>query len=73
MKKIEQVFREILYQAIEKNNQVLKQSELAKKLGFSLSTINLAVKKLERMNAVKISKMNFRVINQKKFFTSGPL
>jgi len=66
MKKIEQVFREILYQAIEKNNQVLKQSELAKKLGFSLSTINLAVKKLERMNAVKISKMNFRVINQKK-------
>ncbi|MBU1199294.1 MAG: winged helix-turn-helix transcriptional regulator [Nanoarchaeota archaeon] len=66
MKKIEEVFREILYQAIEKNNHVLKQSELSKKLGFSLSTINLAVKKLERMNAVKIEKMNFKVIDIKK-------
>jgi predicted transcriptional regulator len=66
MKKIEQTFREILYQAMEKNNSLLKQSELSKKLGFSLSTINLAVKRLERMSAVRIAKMNFRVIDIKK-------
>jgi len=66
MKKLELVFMEILCQVMEKNNPVLKQSELSKKLGFSLSTINLAVKKLERMNAVRISKMNFRVIDAEK-------
>ncbi len=66
MKKIEEVYKEMLYQAIEKNNYVLKQSELAKKLGFSLSTINLAVKKLEKMNAVRINKMNLNIIDTKK-------
>lgn len=66
MKKIEQVFREILRQAMENESSCLKQSELSRKLGFSLSTISLAVKKLERMNAVKIGKMGFRVIDAKK-------
>jgi predicted transcriptional regulator len=66
MKKLELIFMEILYQAIEKNNPVLKQSELSKNLGFSLSTVNLAVKKLEKMNAVKVEKMGFRVIDMKK-------
>jgi predicted transcriptional regulator len=66
MKKIEQVFREILWEAMEKKNHSLKQSYLSKKLGFSLSTINLAVKKLERMNAVKIEKMGFRVTDTKR-------
>ena len=66
MKKIEQVYREILYQAIEKNKRVLTQLELSKSLGFSLSTVNLAVKKLEKINSVKIEKMQFRVIDLKK-------
>ena len=66
MKKIEFVYKEILYQTIEKDNYTFKQLELSKKLGFSLSTINLAVKKLEKMNAVKINKMNFKVIDTKK-------
>jgi len=66
MKKTEQAFREILYQAMEKDNFALKQSELSKRLGFSLSTINLAVKKLERMNAIKIKKMEFTIIDVKK-------
>lgn len=66
MKKLELIFMEILHQAIEKNNPVLKQSELSKNLGFSLSTVNLAVKKLEKMNAVKVEKMGFRVIDMKK-------
>lgn len=66
MKKIEQVFREILHQAMEKGNKILTQLEVSKGLGFSLSTINLAVKKLEKMNAVRIKKMNFSVVDAKK-------
>lgn len=66
MKKIEQVFREILYQAMEKDKKVLTQLELSRNLGFSLSTVNLAVKKLERMNAVRLEKMNFKIINVRK-------
>ena len=66
MKKIEQVYREILYRTIEKNKRVFTQLELSKSLGFSLSTINLAVKKLEKINSVKIEKMQFRVIDLKK-------
>ncbi|MBM3234623.1 winged helix-turn-helix domain-containing protein [Candidatus Pacearchaeota archaeon] len=66
MKKIEQVYREILFQAIENKKRVLTQLELSKKLGFSLSTINLAVKKLEKMNSIIIGKMNFRAIDAKK-------
>ena len=66
MKKIEQVFREILYQAIEKKNRVLTQLGLSKKLGFSLSTTNLALKKLTKMNSVRIGKMNFKIIDIRK-------
>jgi len=66
MKKIEQVFREILYQAMEKQKRRLTQLELSKKLNISLSTINLAIKKLEKMGAVIIEKMGFRVIDIKK-------
>ena len=66
MKKVEQVFREVLYQAIEKNNRTLTQSYLASALGISLSTVNLALKPLGKMNAIKIEKMNFNVIDIKK-------
>jgi DNA-binding Lrp family transcriptional regulator len=66
MKKTELIILEILYQAMEKKITQQKQSELSKKLGFSLSTINLAVKKLEKMNAVRIEKMGFKVIDIKK-------
>ena len=66
MKKVELVYREILFQAIEKNNKSLTQSYLAKTLNISLSTVNLALKPLESMNAVKIKKMGFDVIDIKK-------
>lgn len=66
MKKIEQVFREILYQAMENKNRVLTQLGLSKKLGLSLSIVNLAIKKLEKMNSIRIRKMNFQVIDVKK-------
>ena len=66
MKKIEQVYREILYQAMEKNNKSLTQLGLTKRRGFSLSNVNLALKNLEKINGVKINKMNFKVIDIKK-------
>ena len=66
MKKIEQIYREILHNAIEKKNFRLTQLGLSEKLGLSLSTINLAVKKLEKMNSVKVEKMSFKIIDVKK-------
>ncbi len=66
MKKIEQVYREVLYQALEKENMSMTQLELSKKLIMSLSTVNLALKNLEKMNSIKIQKMNFKVIDIRK-------
>lgn len=66
MKKIELVYREILFNAMEKNNRTLTQSYLANALNISLSTVNLALKPLESMSAIKIRKMGFDVIDIKK-------
>lgn len=65
MKQAEQVFREILFQ-VEKKNKEITQLELSKKLNLSLSIVNSAIKKLAKMNAVRIEKMSFAVINIKK-------
>ena len=66
MKRTEEVFREILYQSIEKKNKVLTQTRLSKELKVSLSNVNLALKQLEKMGAVSIKQRNFHVINAKK-------
>ena len=66
MKNIEITYREILYQAIEKNNRKLTQAELSRKLGFSLSTVNRAVRKLSDIGAVKIKLRSFDITDIKK-------
>ncbi|MBU3907170.1 MAG: hypothetical protein KKA64_02865 [Nanoarchaeota archaeon] len=66
MKKIEQVFREILYQTMEKQGYRFTQLGLSKTLSISLSVVNLAVKKLERIGALKVQKMSFNAIDIKK-------
>lgn len=66
MKKTELVYREMLFNAIEKEKRNLTQSYLAKALNISLSTVNLALKPLARMNAVRIKKMGFDIIDIKK-------
>lgn len=66
MKKIEFVYREILFNAIEKEKKDLTQAYLANTLGVSLSTINLALKSLARMNAVRIRKRGFDIIDVRK-------
>jgi hypothetical protein len=66
MKKIEFVFEEILYQAIEKKNRRLTQSSLSKELGLSLSTVNLAIGHLRKMGAVDVRPRSFSVVDPKK-------
>ena len=66
MKKIELIYREILYNATEKGKFELTQSELSKKFGLSLSVVNAAVKKLEAIGAVKILPRSFKIVDLKK-------
>lgn len=66
MKKIEFVYREILYQVLEKQNYTLTQLALAKKLSLSLSTVNYALKPLKEMGAVEVRLKNFKVADAKK-------
>ncbi len=66
MKKVEAVYREILYRAMEKKETILTQSELSQKLSLSLSVVNLAVKKLESFGALKIMQRGFKILDIKK-------
>ncbi len=66
MKKIELVYREILYQSLEKKNSKLTQLALASKLNISLSTVNHALKPLRAMGAIEVKLKNFTVIDGKK-------
>jgi len=66
MKKIEAIYREILYRAIERKEFNLTQSELSKKLHTSLSIVNLAARKLNSLGAIKIQQRSFHVLDIKK-------
>ena len=66
MKRIEEVYREILYRTMEKNEFVLTQSEISKKLNISLSIVNSAVKRLNSMGAIRIRQRSFNVLDVKK-------
>lgn len=65
MKRTEEVYREILYQA-EKGDNVITQKSISEKLQLSLSNVNKALAPLRRMNAVQVKKMCFHITNQKK-------
>lgn len=66
MKKIEFVFRELLFQAIEKGNRRFTQLGLSKQLGLSTSMISFALKPLKKMNAVEVRQRGFSVIDPRK-------
>ena len=55
MKKIEIIWRELLFQAIEKNNRHFTQKNLAERFGFSTSTVFQALKIPRKMGAVKVT------------------
>jgi len=66
MKKIEFVYRELLFQALEKGKNSFTQSELSTRLNVSLSNVNHALQPLRRMNAIEVNPRNFSVVNAKK-------
>ncbi len=65
MKRTEEVYREILYQAEEGNN-TLTQKAISGKLSLSLSNVSNALAPLRRMGAIEVKKMCFKIINPKK-------
>lgn len=67
MIKKELIWREILFQAIEKKKIEFTQKELAGKFGFSLSTIFNALKIPRQSGAVKVTGRNFSVVDAEKF------
>lgn len=66
MKKMELVYNEILYEVIEKSNRKLTQLSLAKKLDISLSTVNLAIAHLDKINSIKKALKYFIVTDPKR-------
>lgn len=66
MKKTEQVYREMLYGAIELKNRRFTQSELSSKLKISLSNIHHALAPLRKMGAIAVNPRNFVVVSPKK-------
>ena len=66
MKRIEEIYREILYQALEKKNYALTQKGIAVKLRVSISTVNHALQILRKMNAIKVNPRNFKIVNPRK-------
>lgn len=67
MTKKEIIWREILYQVIEKKKQRFTQKELAAKFNFSLSTVFNALKSPRGVGVIKVTGRNFEIINIEKF------
>ncbi len=66
MKKIEWVYREVLYQYYEHKKRSLTQLGLSKKLNISLSTVHHALLPLQQMGAIGVKLRNFQVLDAAK-------
>lgn len=66
MRKTEFVYRELLFQALERKKDSFTQKDLSRELNISLSNVNHALKPLKRMNAIKVNPRNFSIVNAKK-------
>lgn len=66
MLKKEIIWREMLYQAMEKNNFNFQQQKLAEKFNFSLSTVFNALKIPREIKAIKVSGNGFKLISVEK-------
>ncbi len=66
MKRIELVYREILYRAIEEKERRFTQLELSKNLSISLSIVNAAVRKLRDLGSIKVLARSFEIIDIRK-------
>jgi len=59
MKKIEIIWRELLFESIERGRREFTQKQLAQKFDFSTSTVFQALKAPRKMGAVRVSGRNF--------------
>ena len=66
MKKIEFVWRHILYKTIEERIISFRQQELAVMFGISSSTVHLALDPLRALGAVRVGGRGFEVIDAEK-------
>ncbi|MBN2423072.1 winged helix-turn-helix domain-containing protein [Candidatus Woesearchaeota archaeon] len=66
MLKKEFIYRDILFQVLEKNNRKLTQLDLSRKFNISLSTVNNAIKPLKQMNSINVNSKNFIISDPKK-------
>lgn len=69
MTKKEIIWREILYQALERRVFRFTQADLAKKFGFSVSTVFNALKVPRQSGAIKVTGRFFEVADKEKFLT----
>ena len=67
MSKKEVIWRDILYQAIEKKKFKFSQKDLAAKYGFSLSTVFNALKIPRAVGAIQVTGRGFQVRDREKF------
>jgi hypothetical protein len=65
-KKMEWVYREILFQVLERKQGFLSQSSISKRCGVSIGNVNKSLKPLESMNCIEKKPRGFRVLNPKK-------
>lgn len=66
MLKKEIIWRELLYQVLEKKHNKFQQKDIAQKFKFSLSTVNNALKVPRRLAAVKVTGRFFIAQNPEK-------
>lgn len=66
MKKIELIYRELLYQHGEQQQSSFTQLQLAKQLQLSLSTVHHALLPLRRMGAVEMRLKSFHILDPQK-------
>jgi len=69
MLKKEIIWREILYQALEKKQFEFTQKQIAQKFRFSLSTVFNALKIPRASGAIKVSGRFFSIIDTQKFLS----
>jgi DNA-binding transcriptional MocR family regulator len=66
LKKKEVIYRYILSQALEKKQLSFTQLQLSKNFNISLSTVNNALKPLERIGAIEKRTRSFEILDMKK-------
>lgn len=67
LKKKESIWREVLFQSIEQKNNQFTQKALAKKFGYSLSTVFNALKVPRASGAIEVKGKFFLIRDQEKF------